>query len=105
MSFDIGQEFCHSGDIIQGGFITAMLDATMSHAAFLDGNVINVASLEIKVSFLEICRAGSYRVEGDVIKSTYRTAFMEGRLYNGDGLLCATSSTVGKLIRPKSDGA
>ena len=30
--FDVSHDFCHSVDVIQGGFITAMLDAAMSHA-------------------------------------------------------------------------
>ena len=30
--FDIGKDYCHSIDIVQGGFVTAMLDAAMSHA-------------------------------------------------------------------------
>jgi len=32
--FNVSTDFCHSGDIVQGGFITAMLDAAMSHAVF-----------------------------------------------------------------------
>ena len=41
------------------GFI-GMLDATMSHAAFgQQSDIINVATLEIKVSFLEPSRAAT----------------------------------------------
>ena len=29
--FTISKDFCHSIDIVQGGFVTAMLDAVMSH--------------------------------------------------------------------------
>ena len=58
--FNIGHEFCHSVDVVQGGFVTAMLDATMSHAAFgQQSDIINVATLEIKVSFLEPSRAAT----------------------------------------------
>ena len=31
---EIGPEFCHSVDVVQGGFVTAMLDITMTHVAF-----------------------------------------------------------------------
>ena len=98
--FDISTDFCHSINIVQGGFITAMLDAAMSHAVFIcDQEVRNVSSLEIKTSYLEPTRAGKLRVEGWVIKQTYKTAFMEGRLYNQDNELTATASTVAKLGR------
>ncbi len=98
--FNISKDFCHSVDIVQGGFVTAMLDAAMSHAIFIcDQEIMNVSSLEIKTSYLAATRAGKLRVEGWVIKQSYKTAFMEGHLYNEDGELTATASSVAKLLR------
>jgi uncharacterized protein (TIGR00369 family) len=98
--FDISKDFCHSIDVVQGGFVTAMLDAAMSHAVFICNQEIqNVSSLEIKTSYLAATRAGKLRVEGWVIKQSYKTAFMESRLYNQDNELTATASSVAKLIR------
>jgi uncharacterized protein (TIGR00369 family) len=98
--FNINKDFCHSVDIVQGGFVTAMLDAAMSHAIFIcDHEIMNVSSLEIKTSYLAPTRAGKLRVEGWVIKQSYKTAFMEGHLYNEDGELTATASSVAKLLR------
>jgi uncharacterized protein (TIGR00369 family) len=100
MDFDISLDFCHSVDIVQGGFVTAMLDAAMTHAIFAaDSDVVNVSSLEIKTNYLEPTRAGRLRAVGTVVKSGYRIAFMEGRLYDDRGLLTATASTVAKLVR------
>jgi uncharacterized protein (TIGR00369 family) len=100
--FNVSLDYCHSGDIVQGGFITAMLDAAMSHAVFaVDQNLLNVSSLEIKTSYLEPTRAGRLTAVGTVLKSSYKTAFLEGKLYNSDGLLTATTSSVAKLVRPK----
>jgi uncharacterized protein (TIGR00369 family) len=100
MEFDISRDFCHSIDVVQGGFVTAMLDAAMSHAVFaMAADVVNVSSLEIKTTYLEPTRAGRLRVEGQVIKSGYKIAFMEGRLYDANGVLAATGSTVAKVIR------
>jgi uncharacterized protein (TIGR00369 family) len=100
--FDISHDFCHSGDIVQGGFVTAVLDAAMSHTAFALGeDVTNISSLEIKTSYLEPTRAGRLRVEGRIIKMGYKLAFMEGRVYDEQGRLTATSSTVAKVIRSK----
>jgi uncharacterized protein (TIGR00369 family) len=100
--FNISTQFCHSVDVVQGGFITAMLDVAMSHAVLssIEG-ITGVTSLEIKTSYLEPTRAGRLRVEGVVIKSSYKTAFLEGKLYNSEGLLAATTSSVAKLVRAK----
>ena len=98
--FKISTQFCHSIDVVQGGFITAMLDAAMSHAVFatVEG-VSGVSSLEIKTSYLEPTRAGTLRVVGQVVKDSYKTAFLEGKMYNAEGLLSATASSVAKLVR------
>ena len=101
--FDIGKDYCHSIDVVQGGFITAMLDVAMSHSVLAcTDNVMGVSSLEIKTSYLDVTRAGKLRVEGYTLKHSYKTAFMEGRIYNADNILTATASSVAKLIRPKS---
>ena len=98
--FNISKDFCHSIDIVQGGFVTAMLDAAMSHALFLsDPNIVGISSLEIKTMYLEPTRAGKLRVEGWAVKKGYKTAFMEGRVYDADGLLTATATTVSKILR------
>ncbi len=98
--FDIGKDYCHSVDIVQGGFVTAMLDAAMSHAMFLhEPEVVGLSSLEIKTTYLEPTRAGKLRVEGWSIKEGYKIVFMEGHVYNADNILTATASTVSKLSR------
>ena len=98
--FNISKDFCHSIDIVQGGFVTAMLDAAMSHAVFIcEQEILNVSSLEIKTSYLVPTRAGKLRVEGWVIKQSYKTAFMEGHVYNENNELTATASSVAKLLR------
>lgn len=101
--FNISKDYCHSVDVVQGGFITSMLDTAMSHAVFAANNdVIGLSSLEIKTSYLETTRAGKLRAEGWVVKSGYKTGFLEGRLYNEAGQLTATASTVAKIVRKPS---
>jgi len=101
--FNISKDYCHSIDVVQGGFITAMLDVAMSHSliANVEG-AFGVSSLEIKTSYLDVTRAGKLRVEGWTLKHSYKTAFMEGRIYNADNVLTATASSAGKIIRPKN---
>lgn len=72
----------------------------MTHAAFSSSeDVVNISSLEIKINYLEPTRAGCLRVEGLVVKMGYKLAFMEGRVYNDQGQLTATGSSVAKVIR------
>ncbi len=102
--FDVSKDYCHSIDVVQGGFITSMLDTAMSHAVFAaNSDVVGLSSLEIKTSYLESTRAGKLRAEGWVVKSGYKTGFLEGRLYNDAGQLTATASTVAKIIRKPSE--
>ena len=102
MEFNISTEFCHSVDVIQGGFVTCMLDATMSHTCFalLEG-IVNVATLEIKVSFLEPSRAGRFTATGKLLKTGKSTGFMTAELYNEAGQLTATATTTAKLVRAR----
>jgi uncharacterized protein (TIGR00369 family) len=100
LGFEITTDFCHSVDVVQGGFVTSMLDAAMSHAAFgIDRGIANVATLEVKVNFLEASRAGRFTAEGRVVKASHRTAFLCGELFDEAGLLTATASATAKLVR------
>jgi len=100
MDFDVGLAFCHSGDIVQGGFITAMLDAAMSHAVFaFNADVVGLSSLEISTRYLEVTRAGSLSAVGSIVRLSHKTAFLDGRLYSAEGQLLATTHSVAKLKR------
>lgn len=100
MEYDIDEQLCHSTNIVQGGIVTAMLDATMSHASFAQQpDIAGLASLEIKVSFLEPSLAGKFTCRGAVRRSGYRVGFLEGELFNSDGQLTATASTTAKFTR------
>lgn len=105
-AFTVRREYCHTnGTIAQGGFITAWLDAAMAHAVLHDSDqALNVASLEIKVSFLERVGPGPGIVHGRVVRRGKRVAFMEGDLYNPDGKLAAQATSTGMLVpmTPKS---
>ena len=68
--FTVRPEFCHTnGTTAQGGFVTAWLDAGMAHAVMYDSeHKLNVASLEIKVSFLQRMGPGPGTVEARVVR-------------------------------------
>lgn len=97
--FTVRREYCHTnGTIAQGGFITAWLDASMAQAVLhATDHKSGVASLEIKVSFLERVGPGEGRAIGRVVRLGKRVAFMEGELFNPDGKLAARATSTAVL--------
>ena len=104
-TFTVPLDYYHSVDVVQGGFVTAMLDAAMSHALFgTDDSVSGVASLDIATQFMGICRGEQpLQVTGWVKKATYRTAFLEAELRDTAGELIAAGQSVAKLTRQSTD--
>ena len=100
MHFDVSTDFCHSGNVIQGGFVTAMLDSVCAHAAF--GCIPDIAglfTLELKVSYLGASTAGKYTAIGKMEKLTHNFAFMRSDLYNESGERTASLTTTAKIKR------
>ena len=100
MEFDIGVEFCHTVDIVQGGFITAMLDASMAHVVLAtEHGKVRVSSIDITVSFLRLARAGRFVAVGAVVKSGRTVAFLKAELFTDLGELVATATSSAYLTR------
>jgi uncharacterized protein (TIGR00369 family) len=101
MEFEIGLQFCHTVDIVQGGFITAMLDASMAHAVIASEpqHAVRVSSIDITVSFLRPARAGRFTAVGSIVKSGRTIAFLRAELYSENGDLVATATSSAHLTR------
>jgi len=100
MGFEITPELCHSVDIVQGGIVTAMLDASMAHVVLVtEGVAISVASIDIQVSFLRPARAGAFTAVGSYVKPGRTIAFLKAELYNATGDLVATATSAAHLTR------
>ena len=98
MHFDISTDYCHSIDIIQGGFVTAMLDAVSSHAVFVvNPNITALSTLELKVSYLAASRAGKFKAIGKIEQMTRNFAFLSAELFNAEGQRTAILSTTAKI--------
>ena len=98
MEFNISKQYCHSGNIIQGGFVTAMLDAVSSHAIFgMNENVVAVSTLELKVSYLAPSFNGKYHAIGKVEKLTRNFGFLSAELTNEKGERTATLTATAKV--------
>ena len=70
MTFVISKDLTHSnGTIVQGGFITAMLDAAMAHLIILKSNgEVNPLSLNINVNFIAPGSPGEFVAKGEIRK-------------------------------------
>lgn len=107
LEYEAGLHMCHSGGVVQGGFITGWIDAAMAHAALaMAGGGIVPMSLELKVSFFAPTRPGRVFAEAWVEKRGRRTCFFEGRLTAPDGtVLAKASSTVLLAARDRVESA
>ena len=99
VAFMVRAEFCHSGGrIAQGGFVTAWLDSAMAHVVLLDSKgVENIASLEIKVSFIAAVSPGPVVAEARIVKKGKRIAFLEANLYDLQGKHLASATQTAML--------
>jgi acyl-coenzyme A thioesterase PaaI-like protein len=74
-----GAHMCHSGGVVQGGFISGWLDAAMAHAAMsAAGGEVTPMSLELKVSFFAPARPGLVIAEGWVERQGRSVCFPGG---------------------------
>lgn len=96
LEFSAGQHMCHSGGVVQGGFVTGWIDAAMAHAAMaMNGPDIVPMSLELKISFFAPARPGLVTARAWVERRGRSICFFEGELLDAAGkVLAKASSTV-----------
>jgi uncharacterized protein (TIGR00369 family) len=94
LEYQAKAEQCHSGGVVQGGFVSGWIDAAMAHALIAkQGDQVVPMTLELKVSFLASARPGPVFAEGWIVKAGRKVAFVEGSLKDGEGTLLATASS------------
>ena len=105
-----------SGPVIQGGLVTAILDAAMGGACWtvLDADQAFLTA-DLRVEFLRATRPGTITATGSVVRRTRKVVFCEGRLEDADGSLLAASrctqvvlpatGRAGRYDEPAPDGA
>lgn len=105
LEFDAHVDMCHSGNVVQGGFVTGWIDSAMAHAAMLaTEGAMAPSSLEIKVSFLRPANPGVVRAEGWIVRLGRSIAFLEGRLLNAAGEVVATCTSTAKMTPTQRPG-
>jgi acyl-CoA thioesterase len=92
-------DMCHSGGIVQGGFVTGWIDAAMAHVVIAHTKrAFSPLSLEIKISFLKAATPGLVIAEGWIEKLGRSTVFLEGRLLDEAGEVLAKGTSTAKLV-------
>jgi uncharacterized protein (TIGR00369 family) len=93
VSFTGREEWTNPIGSLQGGFLTAMLDETMTVAGIVAADFKKtMPTLEIKVSFLRPAQPGSFKAIGRAIRMGRTVAFLEAELYGPDGKMVAKAS-------------
>lgn len=99
MRYEIDASFCHSGNVVQGGYITGMLDAAMAHAVFCAlERCLVVATLEINVSFLDIATPGELVAHARPLRLGKSIGFLEAELCDTEGTLLAKATSTARII-------
>jgi molybdopterin converting factor subunit 1 len=100
MEFHATEEFLNPAGIVQGGFLTAMLDDTMGPAAIAQlGPGHFTPTLELKVSFLRPARPGRLVCDGRVVHMGKSVAFLEGSLADDEGNVVATATATARVVK------
>ena len=99
MEFEAVPEFCHSSNqVVQGGFVTGMLDTSMAHLLIaLSGGKLNPVSLDINVSFLAPAHPGKLISRAKVVRLGKSIGYFSSSLYQQETLVATATSTI-KLV-------
>ena len=90
---------CHSGNIVQGGYVTGWIDSAMAHSVMIPTNFeFSPLTLELKITFLKSANPGPVIAEARVIKLGRSIAFVEGSLFDNAGNLIAKGTSTNKLV-------
>ncbi len=88
-------EYCFptaDGAVVQGGLVTALLDAAMGGACWtvLDNDQVFLTA-DLRVEFLRVSRPGLLSATGTVVRRTRRVVFCAAEMHGADGALLASS--------------
>ena len=96
MEYDAIPEFCHSeSEIVQGGFVTGMLDSTMAHLVIaLEKFQYNPVSLDINVSFIAPAHPGTLMAKSKILKMGKSIVFAYATMKQNDEMIASATSTI-----------
>ena len=101
--YEAKPEFCHSAVIVQGGFLTGMVDSAMAYAVFVNcGLRTRVPTLDINVSFISPGNPGYLYATARIVHLGRSTAFLSGELHQDERLVVTATATARFYAATKS---
>ncbi len=99
IGFDGKQDFTNPMGVIQGGFLSAMLDDTMGPLlmAMSDGKMFG-QTIDLHVHFLRPMPVGAITGVGKITKNGKKIAFLEGYLLDKDGNMTTRATASANVI-------
>ncbi len=99
LTFDPKPELLNFNGVIQGGFLSAMMDDAMGFNAFVHlGMKTGLASIDLHTHFMRPVPMGMVTVEAHVTRAGKSVVFMESKLFDHKGRLAARSTTSSRVI-------
>jgi uncharacterized protein (TIGR00369 family) len=101
VSFEAVEAFGNLMGNVQGGFLAAMLDATLATALMATMRAGEVApTLELKISYLRPAPLGRLVGRGRVVHRGGTIGFLGGELYDEEGTVVTTATATARIITP-----
>jgi uncharacterized protein (TIGR00369 family) len=102
VSFEAVEAFGNLMGNVQGGFVAAMLDATVATALMATLEPDQVApTLELKISYLRPVPLGPLVGRGRVVHRGGTIGFLAGELYDEEEQVLATATATVRIITPQ----
>jgi uncharacterized protein (TIGR00369 family) len=106
IAFTPRHEHMNSFQVAHGGVVMTLLDIGMATAARSVDKTEGIVTIEMKTSFMHPAK-GELITRGKLLHRTRTTAFVEARVINAEGTVCAHSTGTFRYVprRPGSDQA
>ena len=101
MAYETRAEHLNSFGIVHGGAVMTLLDVVMASAARSLQPEMGMITIELKTSFMRPAQ-GSLTAHGEVLHRTRKMAFVEGRVMDDQGQLCAHATGTFKYAPRKA---
>ncbi|MGE3250113.1 MAG: PaaI family thioesterase [Hyphomonadaceae bacterium] len=99
VGFEGRASFLNPAGFVQGGFLAAMLDDAMGPAVWVkSGGALYSPTIDMHVRYLAPARAGAFTAEAEVVQLGKSIAFIEGRLFDAEGIEVARASASARLV-------
>jgi uncharacterized protein (TIGR00369 family) len=102
VGYEAKPEFLNPVGNVQGGILAAMLDETLGAVVLAVTNgEFTTATVDLHVSYIRPVKPGPISVVAQITNMGKQLAFMEGKLFSGDGKLSARA--IGSSVLLKVD--